>query len=437
MLAAGLVTVALSRDGHFCHGLGALITVGALLLYWLEDPRFFRLSWMWCGGFLLIIAPEGLSAKDQIVHLYGDAAYDTASRCLVASHFAMLLGHDLIFSEQRIRPPSDQWVLSASVVTRLIFATWIVSVLYLVPYAIQTYRSGRAGEEFQSPSAIRAVFQGFVTATNVIVPITSMWLAKRARGRARLLLLVMAGTIIGLQFLMAVRFMLLFVIVGSAIAWTAPRRPSRRTIGILLGLAVIMAFASTVLTETRTFGMGEADVGRAARSFSTDDFAMSEGTVQSMTQAVVYADHKGYTDGKTSAALLVFWIPRAIWPTKPTLIGYWLPREFDRQGFGRGFSSAPGFTGATYVDFGLWGSVAFWFIGGLIFGLFERWVARICAAEEDARILLAAPLFGGAFFAVRSIETASLMLVGVMLAATVILVVGARRRPRPAVARTT
>jgi hypothetical protein len=123
---------------------------------------------------------------------------------------------------------------------------------------------------------------------------------------------------------------------------------------------------------------------------------------------------RGHTDGSTASAVLVFWVPRALWQDKPTLMGYWLPRFFSTRGFSEGFSASQGFAGNAYVDFGHTGGVVFWFFCGLLLGLFERATARVCAVG-DARVILVAPLFGGAFFAVRSFDTTFLLLVGIFV----------------------
>ena len=241
-----------------------------------------------------------------------------------------------------------------------------------------------------------------------------------------MLLLGMAATIVVFMFTLGSRFPLLFVMVGAGVAWLAPRPPRGAIMLVLAALVVLLAFVGSVMSGSRTYGMRNADLGRSASEFSVDDFFMSEDSVRSMTQAVVFAERHGFTNGRTSAALLVFWVPRALWPDKPTMIGYWLPREFERQGFGAGFSSAPSFAGSTYVDFGLWGSVVLWFLFGLTFGGLEIWCARICASVQDARMIVVAPLYGGSFFAVRSIETSALVLAGVLLTAVAILTLSGR-----------
>lgn len=428
MFAVGLITCAFVSDGWVCHAIGGAVTALALVLYALDNPKAFRIVLMWCAGFLTIITPEGLSDATIISRLYGADTYDIASRCIVASHFAVLLGHDIMFRERDVVPAPGPWRLSVNVATPILVIGWLITLVYLLPAAIVAYRGGRVAFEMRGMnSTFTAIAEGLSLTTRIVVPIAAVWIAKRTQGTTRTLMLIMAASVFLLAVVAGVRFVLLFSAVGSAIAWMVPRPPSRRTFAVLLSLATVLLIASRVLSETRTFGIRDADVGDVIKETSASDFVVqSEKSVRSMTQAVIYARRHGYTDGRTTGAVLVFWVPRALWPGKPTLIGYWLPREFGRVD--PGFSAAPAFTGATYVDFGLWGSVAVWLIGGLLFGLLERVVARVCANENDARVLLAAPLYGGAFFAVRSPDTAALTLVGVAVSTLLVLVVAGHRR---------
>ena len=84
-----LALVALFDDGYQCHLVGGAATLAALILYFAESPRFFRLTMMWCAGYLLIIMPEGLSDSELISGVFGSQAYSIASRCLVGSQLAV------------------------------------------------------------------------------------------------------------------------------------------------------------------------------------------------------------------------------------------------------------------------------------------------------------------------------------------------------------
>jgi hypothetical protein len=424
LTALGICGVAVIGDGWTCHLLGVIVTLLALVAYGVETPKFARLVFMWCGGYLLILAPEGLADADNIARIWGRDAFDTASRCIVASHFAVLLGHDLVFSEHQVRPSTRPWRLEYRPAIALTTLIWSVSMVYLIPIAITAFRGGRAETGLPSQGAASVILDGLLLASRVIAPVTAVWLARRRTGTTRHLLLALAAISTGFELIFAVRFVLLFMVLGCICAWIAPRRLSARTAGVLVAAGMALAFASAISKDSRTFGLRTADVDRVVGDASVDYFVMSENSVRSATQAVVYTERRGFTDGRTTAALFLFWVPRAFWADKPTMIGYWLPREFGRAD--AGFSAAPGFTGGTYVDVGLWGSVLLWFLAGLVYGGVERWSARILAAPEDARVLLVAPLFGASFFAVRSPETTGIALSGALLLATIVLVLCGR-----------
>jgi hypothetical protein len=153
MFAFGLVTVAIIDDGWSAHLLGALVTVAALAAYVLESPRFFRLVFMWCAGYLLILAPDGLRNAELISRLWGGAAFDTASRCIVASHLAVLLGHDLMFNESAVSQASSPWRLSMNLAIPITLVMWSATTLYLLPAVVTSFTGGRAETGMPSSSA--------------------------------------------------------------------------------------------------------------------------------------------------------------------------------------------------------------------------------------------------------------------------------------------
>jgi hypothetical protein len=425
-----IATCAIVPDGFTVHVVGMVATLFALAAYVFETPRFLRLIFMWCAGFLLIITPEGLQSADKIARIYGQEAFDIASRCLVASHLAVLFGHDLIFNEAKVRPSTSPWRLSTRLAVPLLVILWCAATVYLLPTALVAFRGGRVATGLSSTALFDVIAGAIVASLRIVIPIAAVWIARRRRGLDRYLMLAVAAGSIALEMIYAVRFVLLFVSVGCFVAWTAPGPLTRRAFVILAVIAVSLALASAVSKSSRTYGLGTADVGEVVENTSTDYFIMSEESVKSMTQAVVHAKRRGFTDGRTTFTLAFFWVPRAFWPEKPTLIGYWLPREFGRVDAGH--SAAPGFTGSTYVDVGLWPSVVVWFFAGLLFGLFERVAARVLASPEDTRLFLVAPLYGASFFAVRSPDTTAVMLSGALIAAFLLLLTAGRYVARPA-----
>lgn len=424
--AGCLLVAALVEDGRTCHLAAALVTAYALGSYWYEAGRSPRLAMFWCAGFLLIISTEGLTAHSLAYRYLGTDVFDEASRYLVATHVVTLLVHDLVHSEGRVPTQTVRWTIDVRrIVVLLVFSTSL-ALLYFAPLVIESYSVGRVGLRASSPTTGRALLQGFATSVSIVVPVISAYLAKSARGRARVLLLALVAGFVAVQFVIGVRFLLLMTIVGTAIAWIVPGAPRKRVVAVLVASALVLAAASAIVQKTRTFGIAATGVGEAVSTIGLEDIALDERVVYTMGLAVKYTRKYGYTGGRSSSAVLVFWVPRAIWPDKPALVGYWLPRVFFTIGVSDGYSAAQGFSGDAYLDFGFFGGITMWILLGALFGLLERRVAAICASG-DIRVVLVAPLFGGAFFAVRSLDTAFLVLSGVLLL-TIVLLVGAGAR---------
>ncbi len=427
---AALLFMWFVSDGYVAHVTGGAVTLVALLLYWLEQPRFFRLAMMWCAGYLLIITGEGLLDARMIVAATGWSAYEEASRYMVTAHFVALLGHDIAFSESAVRPSVREATLRVATVLPLLVVSSVVALVHFGPLVVRMYTQGRARREAELASVSGALLQGVAVSASVAVPILAVWCARRVRGTPRTLLFVLAAAMMIVQFVVGIRFLLLFSTMGAAIVWLAPRRPSRRVLLAFVAVALSLWMVSTLMRKTRTFGLEAADVGAVVTETGADDLVLNEGVVKMMALAVTYTRLRGYTDGESSAAILVFWVPRTLWAAKPTFMGHWLPRFFSTQGIPQTYSSAQGFAADAYVDFGFIGGVSLWLLLGLLFGALERRIAEVCAAQDDARVIFAAPVYGATFFAVRTLDTTIMVMLGVLLFLIfVFIVAGSYRRP--------
>src|SRR5438045_6884759 len=105
--------------------------------------------------------------------------------------------------------------------------------------------------------------------------------------------------------------------------------------------------------------------------------------------------------GASTLAILLFWIPRALWPDKPTLMGYWFPRIASSRGFSAGHSIGLTFAADSYADFGFIGGILFCAIIGLTFGFVDRKAMRLAATPGTPYLVAVAPMYGAAVFAIR------------------------------------
>lgn len=141
------------------------------------------------------------------------------------------------------------------------------------------------------------------------------------------------------------------------------------------------------------------------------DNSSPEGVIDMTNLLFNYFETNDYMYGSSSSFILYFWIPRSIWPDKPSMLGYWLVRKF-RSGFSSGHSASFGFTGDLYADFGLFSLVFIFLIGKLLkFGeYFKSWALK----SNGYVIVLGAMTFPYVFFFVRSPVTSTMNFLGIL-----------------------
>ena len=141
-----------------------------------------------------------------------------------------------------------------------------------------------------------------------------------------------------------------------------------------------------------------------------------EAVVLSTAKMIEMFEYKEYMLGKSSSFLLYAWIPRSIWPEKPTMLGHWLIRERGETGFASNHSASFGYAGDAYADFGFLGGLLFSAIIGLVLRHFNEKVKYIFYYQrENSIIVLASISYSYVFFFVRSPLTATISFAGIML----------------------
>jgi hypothetical protein len=138
-----------------------------------------------------------------------------------------------------------------------------------------------------------------------------------------------------------------------------------------------------------------------------------EGVVDMTALSMTYFESNPHTYGKSIAFLTYFWVPRTIWPDKPTMIGHWLIRKY-RSGFSEGHSASFGFTGELYADFGY-----FSLIFVLVIGLALKWAdyfrAYHLSKQQSYDKILVGMLFSYVFFFIRSPITSTMTFLSILL----------------------
>ena len=205
------------------------------------------------------------------------------------------------------------------------------------------------------------------------------------------------------QIFYGTRYRLLFTLVSPLIVFFDRKKISFKLISLGFVFLFSMIFLSSYLRNYRdNFSNSSISYEENSVIEKIASFGSNEGVVKRAEHLLRYVDLYGLHYGKESAFVLYFWVPRTLWPEKPTKIGHWLVRMF--ESVSHKFSAAYGFWGQLFIDFGYLSLVILFFFGGFL---------KILDLKKDAHLdmrskvsIVYISFFPVVFFSIRSPQTA-------------------------------
>jgi oligosaccharide repeat unit polymerase len=435
----GLIGAAFAGlDGETIHLTTALFLLIDLSLYFVWRPPSLPLIVGWKLAYIGLICREGLMDADVAAAVCGRYAYDTASQYVTAANAALLVGHMVVSMHGPRRVETDPYPVERVIPSRWLFVTLIVLALFLrsgIPSAELMLSGGRSQQaEELEVSVESALVSGLMLTINVGLPsILTYYLVWIRKMRTPLVLACIAPIAV-MEVLFGTRFIVLMSL-GGVVAILANRQRINRRVLLLSGaVGVLLIMASGIMASTRYEGFASLTLSRYLDYLSENGVIHSEGMVVNLAALINYFERAPYMQGNSTLGILLFWIPRALWLDKPTLMGYWFPRLASSRGFSAGHSIGLTFAADSYADFGFVGGVMFCGIIGIVFGLVDRKVLRLAARPGTPYLVAVAPLYGAAVFAIRSLDTAFIVTTGFTLMGLLTTLFSTRRGPAPAAA---
>ena len=419
----GYLTLAMGAVAQIAPFRLTLITFGLVtlsLLHSIVFMRFITLGTMFEIGFLALVGTDIVTNFDDLQGFI-NLDFLSAGVSLHILAFATLMTVYYLHSTKLGKEestPSVSATRSPSLIA--VVAVYVATLLTLAPRASQRFalgRSGSGGSALSSDSALDALLgaaqHGLVVSLGALVTYTLMTRFKRGL----VLSYAVCSPLLLMIFVIGTRYLLLYAVVPPVVIALALRPDTKRVASLGGIIAIVAVVASSAMRSFRTEGFANSRL-----AFDPIAVFGSEGLMKTSAQLVQYFENRSHLFGESTLSVLISPIPRSLWSDKPSLIGYWFPREIQSpKSFSDGHSVSFGIIGDAYADGGTLGVFLFSTLLGLLLSVANTFAHRALAAG-GTNLLVASILYPTAFFAVRSPTTACLTLA----AATVILLLATK-----------
>ena len=383
----------------------SVISIAIYLAFIAKKILFIHL---WMFGFVYIILPEAFLS----VNLHNNLYALKALKFLAISNNVVLIGYLLQIKMRFMKATKKRVYTPIKSREFLLLVIIIAYALYVLDDALTAFRYGRAVAATKKNFVIAPIINSFI----VVVPSFAVYFYSKNRNIVRTI--VVSLPIFILLFMEGSRFPLMFAFLGMLFSFIQLYRLGRTKIVILISFSVgLLALASFGMMALRVSGNSSVELveNRDSRlDFPTkiSKYMSNEGVIDMTALMIEHYESHNHTYGVTSAFLFYFWIPRSIWPEKPTMLGYWFVREY-RSGFSDGHSTSFGFTGELFADFGYTSIVPLFWLGILLYNI--EMSLRKGSVYNRSKVLFLSMLYPYLFFFVRSPLTATTFLFGIVV----------------------
>ncbi len=450
--AAGVVLAALGLCGlaYAVPTLSlALIVAVALLIvsFAIRRPLRLTLADVWTFGFVYLFLSELALSRDGVELLFGADVTNEAEAFIVAAFGFSLLGYAFVVERGRQHwstpaPPRTaatrvlparqiQLPVPLALVTGLMSITVVLAIFFaLNPSQLLDARYAR---DFSSGPLLLAI-----VALMIVQCVAAAYCASRYNYSSPLTLafIAVSGLSLVALYAMGTRYFLGYALTGILFYAVNPLQElTRRRAAIFVAGVLALAAMQAGMRASRTVGLADLSLGDFAdRMALPESYLSSEGMLRINAwvheKRAYELPNRPFSNGFT----FYWWVPRSLWPDKPTMDGNWLLYEvMDETGFREGHSVAGSFAMPALLDFGPYLGSLFAVMYGALLAALELYALRH-GERRDPYSPITALLPFGVFFMVRSLQTSVIFLTVCTLMLLPFMLVAARGAPGRAAA---
>lgn len=376
--------------------------------------KTFTLFQIWQIGFIYIILSEMLLLDYSRGYLLSAVQY-----LILANNF-VILGYLCPFKTPNFTLKEKDFGKRKNWVLFLIILLDVFYVAYQLPRNLVVFVKGRSGEIAET-SVIMTIIGPLIEAIGYILPAVIAFYFSGFKGKKSFLFpLLLSLPIFFTLFVSGTRFPLLFAFSGFALVVYSKTKGTASRLRLII-MGILLFTAANFMTDFRARGYGNTTNMAVFEDTATNKLFLKsiasqmspEGVVDMTTLMFRYFESNPHLYGQSSSFLLYFWVPREIWPDKPTMLGHWLIRQY-RSGLAEGHSSSFGFSGELFSDFGYFSLLGV-FVFGVLLHRLDKFREFYLSKPGTYKKILIAMLFPYVFFFIRSPITATMNFIGILV----------------------
>ena len=364
LIAISILVIILSQDNFAMANIHLYLLVIMAIIDFVHSKSISLLT-VWIVAFIFIILSE------MILYCYNDS-YTWVDKFVLLANDAVLIGYYLStppkFKGQikSIRPQRKK--TSFVIVLFLVYAIYLI---YLVPITIQSFMLG--GRNIDSSS--ENVFFSMFLSGHHVLPLVFAYYFIRIKGKSKTIAFLVSLPLFIIDFFSGTRFQFLFSIIPFFLVsgiLSFDRINFKRIISVAI-VVFFIGFSANWMLQTRTSGIdGGTELKKEEIKHPHNDYlsvriskqGSSEGVIEMMNVLHNHMKTHEPTKGLSTGFIFYFWVPRTLWPDKPTMLGHWLPRKY--MNVNEGHSISTGFAGEPYADFSYFAFIFYLIMGILL-----------------------------------------------------------------------